>query len=143
MGQRRVHGDSSLESQVELTESTVNSTCCSKTLYKPASKGNPSDKWAPVPPKVPKTFGSNLPTSVYLSPSSVAPSLSTDENSNTPLTTTDQSGKNTHGCPSETKTTLGVMENTPSSTLHQLMESSEKVMKLQHTAAVLITKFNL
>merc|ERR1712109_194269 len=143
MGQRRVHGDSSLESQVELTESTVNLTCCSKTLYRPASKGNPSETWAPVPPKVPKTFGNNPPTSVYISPLSDAPSLSTDENSNTPPTTTDQSGKNTHGCPSETKTTLGAMENTPSSILHQSTESSEKVMELQHTAAVPITKFNL
>merc|ERR1712066_79066 len=101
----------------------VNLTCCSKTLYKPASKGNPSETWAPVPPKVPKTFGNNPPTSVYLSPSSDAPSSSTDENNNTPPTTTDQSGKNTHGCPSETRTTLGAMENTPSSTPHQSMES--------------------
>merc|ERR1712178_431312 len=88
-----------------------------------------------------KDFGNNPPTLVYLSPSLVAPSLSIDENSNTPLTTTDQSGKNTHGCPFETKTTLGAMENTPSSTPHQSTESSEKVMRLQHTEVVLITKY--
>merc|ERR1712066_774814 len=114
--------------------------CCSKTLYRPASRGNPSETWAPAPPKAPRTFGNKPPSSVYLSPLSVVPSLSTDENSNTWLTTTEQNGKNTHGCPSETKTTLGVTENTPSSTLHQLMVSSEKVMKLQHTA-VQITKY--
>merc|ERR1711972_1150853 len=108
----------------------------------PASKGNPSETWAPAPPKDPKTFGNNPPTSVYLSPSLVAPSSSTDENSNTPLTTTDQSGKNTHGCPSETKTTLGAMENTPSSPPHQSTESSEKVMKPQHTVVdPMITKY--
>merc|ERR1712026_454344 len=64
--------------------------------------------------------------------------LFTDENKPTPPTTTEKNGKNTHGCPSETRTTLGATENTPSFTLHLLMVSLAKVTKLHHTAA---TKF--